>query len=156
MKKTRTKPRICLAASGGGHLTQLMKLEEAWKGHDRFYVTTTHEVREELQRHGKVYVVGECNREGPLQTLGVLGSCLKIVWKERPDVVISTGAAPACLLCIVARLFGARIIWIDSIANTEDLSLSGRIIRPLADLMLVQWPEVANRRKSAEYMGTLL
>ncbi len=150
MKKPHTKPRVCLTASGGGHLTQLMKLEEAWRQYDKFYVTTTQEVREELERHGKVYVVGECNREMPLRTLWVLVSCIRIALKERPDVVISTGAAPACLFCIVARILGARIVWVDSIANIHDISMSGRIIKPLADMMLVQWPEVAEKHKSVE------
>lgn len=156
MRKSRTKPRVCLAASGGGHLTQLMKLEKAWSSYDSFYVTTREELREALQRHGKVHIIGECNREEPLRMLWALGSCIKIALKERPDVVISTGAAPACILCIIARLLGAKIVWIDSIANIERLSLSGRIIRPLADLMLTQWQEVAEKYKSVEYVGKLL
>jgi UDP-N-acetylglucosamine:LPS N-acetylglucosamine transferase len=133
-----------------------MKLEEAWRRYDKFYVTTTQEVKEELERHGKVYVVSECNRQMPLRNLRVLASCIRIALKERPDVVISTGAAPACLFCIVARILGARIVWVDSIANIDDLSMSGRIIKPLADMMLVQWPEVAHKRKSVEYVGNLL
>ena len=156
MKKSHTKPRICLAASGGGHLTQLMKLQDAWKGYDKFYVTTGEAVREKLQKHGKVYVIGECNRNEPLRLLSVLRNCFRIAVKERPDVMISTGAAPACLLCIVARFMGARIIWIDSIANIERLSLSGRIIRPLANLILTQWQEVADKYSSVEYVGKLL
>jgi len=133
-----------------------MKLEEAWKEHERFYVTTTPQVREEIQKRGRVYIVGECNRQGPLRTLSVLITCIRIALKERPDIIVSTGAAPACLMCVVARLLGARIIWVDSIANIEGLSLSGRIIRPLAELTLTQWPEVAEKYKSVEYVGQLL
>ena len=149
--------RIGLAASAGGHLTQLRELTECWEGKDFFYVTTKEELREQLQRSGRTYIVGECNRQYPIRTLlSVLWQCRAIVLRERPDVVISTGAAPALFVCWWAKLIGAKVVWIDSIANIERLSLSGRLIRPCADLLLTQWPEVSEHDRKAEYVGALL
>jgi UDP-N-acetylglucosamine:LPS N-acetylglucosamine transferase len=109
-----------------------------------------------LQKLGRFYIIGECNREYPVRALCVLTNCIKIILKEKPDVILSTGAAPPCLLCIVGKVFGAKIVWIDSIANVDRLSLSGYIVRPFADLILTQWPQVAEKYKSVYYAGTLV
>jgi UDP-N-acetylglucosamine:LPS N-acetylglucosamine transferase len=148
--------KICLAASAGGHLTQLLKLAQSWEGHDVFFVTTGNAVANELQKRGKVYIVGECNRSMPLKTLRILWRCLKIVRKERPDVILSTGAAAGCMLCFLGKLCGAQVIWMDSITNTEKLSLSGRMVRHIANLFLVQWPQLAAKYKNVEYVGSVI
>ena len=152
----RSKLRICLAASAGGHISQLLKLAESWDGYETFCVTTTQVVRDKLSRFGEVYVVGECNREHPIRVIAVLLRCIRIVFRQRPDVVISTGAAAGCLLCFLGKMLGAKVVWIDSITNVERLSLSGRMVRYIADLFLVQWPELAGRYKRVEFVGTVV
>ena len=151
-----TRKKICLAASAGGHLMQLLKVADSWQGRDVFYVSTVPVVADKLEKLGKTYIVGECNRQHPVRTFLVMMRCLKIVLKERPDVVISTGAAPGLLLCVLARIFLAKIVWLDSIANTEKLSMSGRMIRPFANLILSQWPDVAAKYKNVEYVGAVI
>ncbi|KPJ66649.1 MAG: hypothetical protein AMJ43_07410 [Coxiella sp. DG_40] len=148
--------RICLAASAGGHLSQLTRLSDSWTGQDTFYVVTKEVVRQELQKTSRVYVIEECNRQHPLRVIQVFYRCLKIIFRERPDVAISTGAAPGFLLCLAAKMFGARIVWVDSIANIEVLSLSGRLVRSFADLFLTQWLELANHYNNVEYVGTIV
>ncbi|MCK5269829.1 MAG: hypothetical protein KAJ46_03555 [Sedimentisphaerales bacterium] len=148
--------KICLAASAGGHLSQLLKLAGSWAGRDVFSVTTTEVVRNRLGVFGKVYVVGECNREHPLRVIRVLVRCIKVVFRERPDVIISTGAAAGCMVCFLGKLLGAKVIWIDSITNVEKISLSGRMVRYIADLFLVQWPELVERYKNVEYAGAVI
>lgn len=152
----RGRLRICLAASAGGHTSQLLKLAESWNGYETFCVTTTEVVREKLSRFGTVYVVGECNRKYPLRVVKVLMQCIRILFKEKPDVVLSTGAAAGCLLCLFGKIMGAKVIWIDSITNVERISLSGRMVRYIADLFLVQWPELASRYKKVEFVGTVI
>jgi UDP-N-acetylglucosamine:LPS N-acetylglucosamine transferase len=152
----RKNPRVCLAASAGGHLSQLRKVAKAWSGFSTFWVTTGHMVSGSLGENSKVYAVGECNRDHPLRVIAVLSRCIVIALKERPDIVISTGAAHACLMCLLCKLMGAKIIWLDSITNVERLSLSGRIIRRFADLLLVQWPELAEKYPNAEYVGAVI
>jgi UDP-N-acetylglucosamine:LPS N-acetylglucosamine transferase len=152
----KNKLRICLAASAGGHISQLLKLAACWNGYETFCVTTTEVVRNKLNKLGEVYVVGECNRQHPMRVITVFLRCIRIVLKERPDVVISTGAAAGCMLCFLGKMFGAKVVWIDSITNVERISLSGRMVRYIADLFLVQWPELAGRNKKVEFVGTVI
>jgi UDP-N-acetylglucosamine:LPS N-acetylglucosamine transferase len=148
--------KICLAASAGGHLTQLLKLSAVWAGYEVFFVTTNEAVAGELRKRGTVYVVGECNRRMPLKTLRVFWKCARVVLRERPDVILSTGAAAGCMLCFIGKLGGAKVVWVDSIANVQRLSMSGRIVRPFADLFLTQWPELANEDRGIQYVGELI
>jgi UDP-N-acetylglucosamine:LPS N-acetylglucosamine transferase len=148
--------RVCLAASAGGHASELMRLQHCWTGMDCFAVVTSAVVQRQWARFGRVYVVEESNREHPLMVLRTLVSCMRITLRERPDVILTTGAAVGCLLALLGKLIGARVAWIDSIANTERLSLSGRLVRPFADLVLTQWPEVAKRYSSVECVGHIL
>ena len=148
--------KICLTASGGGHLTELLRLSDCWKVFETFFVTTVPVVQDELKQSAKVYVVGECNRQHPILVMLVFLRCLKIIIKEKPDVVISTGAAAGCMICFLAKIMKAKIIWIDSITNVEKISLSGRMVRYIADLFLVQWSELTLKYKNVEYAGTVI
>ena len=137
-------------------MSQLLKLAESWQGHETFYVTTTEVLREKLSRFGTVYVVGECNRQYPARVVRVLLRCIKILFREKPDVVISTGAAAGCILCLLGKMLGAKVVWIDSITNVEGISLSGRMVRRIADLFLVQWPDLVSRYEKVEFAGPLI
>jgi UDP-N-acetylglucosamine:LPS N-acetylglucosamine transferase len=148
--------RICLAASSGGHLTQLLKLSSCWHDSDVFFVTTGEMVKQQLEKQGPVYIVGECNYKNIFQVFRVFAKCLPIIFQNRIDMVISTGAAVGCLMCFLAKIKGAKIIWIDSITNTEKLSLSGRLVLRIADLFLVQWPGLAKQNKKIECVGQLI
>ncbi len=155
-KDKKTQLKICLVASAGGHISQLLKLAATWNGYETFCVTTTRVVRNNLSKLGEVYVVGECNRQHPIRVIAVFLRCLRIMLRERPDVVISTGAAAGCMLCFLCKMIGAKVVWIDSITNVERISLSGRMVRYIADLFLVQWPELAGRYKKVEFVGTVV
>ena len=150
------RAKICIAASAGGHLSQLLLLWPVWEEAEVVCVSTGQVVRDKLETMGKTYIVGECNREHPLKTIGVMCKCLRIVLREKPDMVLSTGAAPGFLVCFWGKVFGAKIIWVDSIANTERLSMSGRMIRPFADLILSQWRDVAAKYTNVEYVGEVI
>ena len=161
MKKSRQTHgsenlKICLVASGGGHLTELLRLSESWRQYETCFVTTVPVVRDNLQTSGNVYVVGECNRQYPMRVLRVFLKCVRIALKERPGVVISTGAAAGCMICFLAKITGARIVWIDSITNVRQISLSGKMVRCIADLFLVQWPELAKKYNKVEYLGAVI
>jgi UDP-N-acetylglucosamine:LPS N-acetylglucosamine transferase len=148
--------KICLAASGGGHLTELLRLSDSWKQFETFFITTVPVVSDNLQTSGSIYVVGECNRQHPIRVLRVFLRCVKIALKEKPDIVISTGAAAGCMMCFLAKFSGAKIIWLDSITNVERISLSGRMVRFIADLFLVQWPELAKKYNNVEFIGAVI
>lgn len=148
---------MCLAASAGGHLSQALKLEPAWGTYDCFFVTTSDAAAAQLEGKYKtqVEVVLETNRQQPLRVARMLLQCIGIIARRRPDVVISTGAAPGCILCFLGKMTGARVAWVDSIANVERLSLSGRLVRPIADVFLTQWEDLADAGRGVEYAGEL-
>jgi UDP-N-acetylglucosamine:LPS N-acetylglucosamine transferase len=153
MSKNR---RLCLAASAGGHMSQLLKLSSCWEGQDVFWVTTAEVLRSKLGKIGKVYVVGECNRQHLLKVLLVSIRCIRIILKERPDIVISTGAAVGCIMCFLGKITGAKVVWVDSITNVNKLSLSGRLVWHIADLFLAQWQQLAKQYKNIEYVGKII
>ncbi|OHB61021.1 MAG: hypothetical protein A2167_01110 [Planctomycetes bacterium RBG_13_46_10] len=148
--------RICLAASAGGHLSQLLRLSHSWKDYEVFWITTTTVVAEKLCAFGRVYTVGESNRQHLIKVIKALLRCTKIIFTEKPDIVISTGAAVGCVTCFLGKILGAKIIWIDSITNVEQISLSGKMVRYIADLFLVQWPELAEKYHNVNYEGTVI
>jgi UDP-N-acetylglucosamine:LPS N-acetylglucosamine transferase len=137
-------------------LLKLLEVSQSWPQPPAFYVTTLEVLAGKLAQQGPVYIIGECNRQHLLKAFGVLMRSLKIMIKEHPDVVITTGSLPLAMVCLCAKLIGAKIVWIDSIANIERFSLSGRMILPFADLFLTQWPELARGYKNAEYVGAIV
>ncbi|UCC30683.1 MAG: hypothetical protein JSU86_00095 [Phycisphaerales bacterium] len=148
--------KICVVASAGGHLSQILRLAESYRHRPHFFVTTGHMVTGELGERAKVYVVPEANRQNPLRLLKIVYTAIRLMVSEQPNVVISTGAAPGCLFCLIGKLLRARVIWIDSLANVERMSLSGRIVSPFADLLLVQWPHLVKRYRRVEFAGNVL
>lgn len=136
------RQRILAVASGGGHWVQLMRLRPAFDGHDVNYVTTIRGYEADVTP-ARVRVVNDANRWNKVGLLRLLLQVVWIVLRVRPQVVITTGAAPGYFAIRFAKLLGARTIWIDSIANAEELSMSGRMASHHADLCLTQWPELA-------------
>lgn len=137
-------------------LLELLEHSGNWPQAHSFFVTTLHTLAKKLEQRGRVYVVGECNRQHVLQSFAVIIRSLRIMIAEHPDAVITTGSLPLALACLCAKLVGAKIVWIDSIANIERFSLSGRMIQPFADLFLTQWPELAQRYRNVEYAGSII
>lgn len=137
-------------------LIKLLDVSGCWSHQPDFYVTTMPEVATKIMGKGPTYILGECNRKHPFRAVLVFIRGLRVVIKERPDVVITTGSLPIALMCLSAKLFGARIVWIDSIANIERFSMSGRMMRHVADLFLTQWPELAEKYNNVEYAGAII
>jgi UDP-N-acetylglucosamine:LPS N-acetylglucosamine transferase len=145
--------RVLAISSAGGHWEQLMLVRAGLDECEVVYAVTNLAVAE---RSGvAALAIPDFNAKAPVKT--ALGS-LKIaalVLRVRPDVVISTGAAPGLVAAVVGKLIGAQAIWIDSIANAHRLSLSGRLARRVADLWLTQWPHLATD-KGPHYGGAVL
>jgi UDP-N-acetylglucosamine:LPS N-acetylglucosamine transferase len=145
--------RVLAVASSGGHWVQLRRLAPAFDDHDVAYLTTDAGHRSEVSG-ARFYVVNDANR---WNKLAVARCALRILWvlvRERPTVVVSTGAAPGYLAIRFARLLGARTAWIDSVANVEELSMSGRMASVRTDLCLTQWPHLAGGQ--VRYLGAVL
>jgi len=148
--------KIGLVASSGGHLTQLLRLSYACQGYKHFFVTAGVALEPKFASSAVSYPVVKANRKSPLLLFTMLIQVAHIFLKERPDVVMSTGAAAGCLFCLMAKAFGKKVVWVDTVSHVDRLTLSGRIIINIADLFLVQWPDLAAEYKKAEYAGTLL
>lgn len=155
--------RILAIASGGGHWVQLLRLRPAWDGCEVTYASTMEgyqsEVLHDAQLRGqptpRCVILPEANR---WQKLRLLKLVVKLSWLLvwlRPDVIITTGAAHGFLAIRFGRLLGARTVWIDSIANVDELSLSGKMAGRVAEVWLTQWPHLA-QPEGPRYEGAVL
>ena len=153
-KKRARRVRVLAIASSGGHWVQLMRLRPAFEGCDMVYVTAQSNPREDLGG-AKLYRIIDANRWNKGRLARLAPRVLWLLLKERPDVIVSTGAAPGALAVIFGRLIGARTLWVDSIANAERLSMSGKLVRKWATLTLSQWPDVA-AAEGVAYRGAVL
>ena len=138
----KEQKRVLAIASGGGHWQQLMRLKPAFERQRAVYVTTNAASTVDVPG-SELFVVTDANRSRPLKLICAAFEMLFRVLSIRPNVVISTGAAPGLLAIIFGRLVGARTSWVDSIANAEEVSLSGRIATRFVHLVLTQWPHLA-------------
>ncbi|MGP1358347.1 UDP-N-acetylglucosamine--LPS N-acetylglucosamine transferase [Roseicyclus sp.] len=152
-KRTRTRPVILAVSSGGGHWIQLQRLAPAFAGAEVHYATTDLSAAEAAD--ARVHVYPDANKDTPLRLVACLLRMAWIVLRVRPDVVVSTGAAGGFLAIRLARLVGARTMFIDSIANARELSISARLALGVADRVLSQWPRVAELT-GAEYRGAVI
>lgn len=145
--------QILAISSGGGHWEQLMIISQAFGPARVTYATTIGSLAE---RTGKTAtVVSDCNRNQPIASLRCMWQTLLLVLRTRPAVVVSTGAAPGLFAIFFGKLVGARTIWIDSVANSERLSMSGKLAGRLADLWLTQWKHLAGG-DGPQYLGSVL
>ena len=146
--------KLLAVSSGGGHWVQLMRIKHAGGGWKVSYVTVHESYRAQVGDHN-FYVVNDANRWSKIALMKTAGRLGSIVWKERPDIVVSTGAAPGYIALRLGQLLGARTVWLDSIANVEQLSMSGSWVGHSADLWLTQWPHLA-RPEGPHYAGSVL
>ena len=129
------RPRLLAVSSGGGHWVQLLRIKPAFEDCEITFVTVHASYRGQVPDQ-KFYVVSDANRWSWLGLIKAACKLAWIVWNERPNIVVSTGAAPGYLALRFGHILGARTIWLDSIANVEKLSMSGRRIGHCADLWL--------------------
>lgn len=144
---------VLAIASGGGHWAQLMLLREALDGHQVTYATTMVGLAEVHGLHAEI--VPDCNRNRHGDMLRAVWTMWRLIRRVRPDAVVSTGALPGLIALAVARATGRRTIWIESIANAKELSMSGRMAVRIAHQCFVQWPDLA-RQVGATHAGAVL
>jgi UDP-N-acetylglucosamine:LPS N-acetylglucosamine transferase len=133
----------------------MLELELAWRDTDRTWVTLSSEdVGYLLNGEEVVTGYGPTPRNVPNFVRNFV-----LAWRtvrgRNPDVILSTGAALAVPFFIVGKMHGCRLVFVESLTRVRGLSLSGRLVYPLADAVFVQWPEAARRRR-ARFVGSLL
>lgn len=135
--------KVLAIASGGGHWVQLLRLRPAFEGTNLAYCSTNEAYRPEVGGHA-FHVVSDANI---WEKRAMVKMFLQVTWmmiKMRPHVVVTTGAAPGLAALIVGRVLGAKTIWVDSIANSEELSGSGKYAGRVAHVWLTQWPHLSS------------
>ena len=148
------KKKLLAVSSGGGHWVQLLRLRPAFEGCDVTYATVRPGYQRDVENASFV-LISDCNRAHKLRVVWAACSMFLLLLKVRPDVVVSTGAAPGYLAVRMARWFGAKTIWVDSIANVEELSMSGKMAGSFVTVWLTQWPHLQTPEGPACYGGVL-
>jgi UDP-N-acetylglucosamine:LPS N-acetylglucosamine transferase len=155
MMNSSQKLRVLAIASGGGHWLEMRRIMPAFEGLDVTYASVRPESREEALGR-PYYTFDNFTRFNKLGAFRSFFQIWRIVRKVRPQVVISTGSAPPLFAMALGKyLFGARTIWIDSIANVDKLSGSGHLAKWVADIWLTQWQHLAGP-KGPEFWGAVL
>jgi beta-1,4-N-acetylglucosaminyltransferase len=144
---------LLLVCSCGGHLLQLVALRPVWEHRERTWVTfDKSDARSLLADEEVVHAFGPTNRNVP-NLLRNIPLALHVIRRTRPRVILTTGAGVAVPFAWIGRLFGARVIYVESFTRIESTSLSMRMIAPVAERLYVQWPELARRYPRARYAG---
>lgn len=149
------KSKICFAASSGGHLTHLYMLKPFWQEKDRFWVTFDKKDARSLLKGERIYpCYFPTNRsiKALIKNTVIAWNVLK---KERPDLIISTGAAVAVPFFYIGKLFGAKTIYIEVFDRIDRPTLTGKLVYPAADGFVVQWEEMKHVYKKAVNLGSI-
>lgn len=147
--------KIGFIASSGGHLEELVCLKEIEEKYESFLVTEKGEFQEVRFGDNKYYTK-QINRKEKFFLLHFLGLFIKalcILIKEKPDVIITTGALVSYPFCVIAKLFRHKIIYIESFARIDTPSMTGKMVYPFADLFIVQWEELLEFYPKAKLTG---
>jgi UDP-N-acetylglucosamine:LPS N-acetylglucosamine transferase len=147
---------VMLVCSSGGHLLQLTALAAAWDDRSRVWVTfDKSDARSLLAGERIVFGRGPTNRS--IRNLFAnLVLAWRVVRRERPRALVTTGAGLAVPFAWVARLFGARVIYVESLTRFQGPSLSCRLISPVAHRLYVQWPELADKVRHGVFRGSVV
>jgi len=148
--------RIGLVCSAGGHFYELYCLESLWKKYEKFWVTFKKEDTEFLLAGERVYWAYVPTTRHFKNFWRNLILAMKILRREKPQVIITTGAGVGVPFLLVGRFLGMKTVFIESMARVRRLSLSGRLVYWLADRFLVQWPDLAQRHRRALFRGQVI
>lgn len=147
--------KVCFMASTGGHFEQIMMLKPLMEKYNSFIVTeeTKYSVSD---NNRKVYYLKQVNRQEKAFILKMfvnIYKSIKVFVKEKPDIVISTGALATIPMCLIAKLFRKKLIFIESFAKVTSPTLTGKLIYKFADQFYVQWKEMLDIYPNAIYKG---
>ena len=149
------KLRVAFAASSGGHLEQLLRLKPLMERYDSFIVTERAGYDVSVPGVDTLYL-HQVNRQEagfiPFMLLNLLGS-IKIMLARRPQVVICTGVLAMIPLCLLAKLTGGTLVYIESFAKVSSPTLSGKLLYRFADRFYVQWETMREFYPKAVCLG---
>lgn len=144
--------KVLAVASGGGHWKQLMLISPAFNHENVKYITTLDGLPEQ-NNISNYAIVQDSNKTEKFKLILTFIQVFKVFISFRPDVIVTTGAAPGFFCLVLGKLFRKKTIWVDSIANAETLSLCGRLSLKVADKTLTQWEPLVTDQ--VEYRGSV-
>ena len=142
----RKKLKVFAVASIGGHWVQLLRIAKALEKEFDVVYMSTHEKCATMVEGRVYYSMNDFSRWDFYKLFPELLHYIYIICKEKPSIVITTGAAPGLVCLFAAKICGIRTVWIDSIANVEHISFSGRIASKFASRIYTQWPSLAGNK----------
>ena len=147
--------KICFICSSGGHLTELLPVgKHIGFSRNHFWITFKNNMTENTLKGEKFYLIDDPKRN-PFTLIKTFFQSLRIYSKERPDIVVTTGAGVVVPFAIIAKLLGKKLVFIESFCRTESKSLSGRILYRFSDRFYVQWKHGLSFGKKAQFHGSV-
>lgn len=152
--------KVIFVASSGGHLSEMLKLEELFKEYNYLLVTEKTEITEKIKNNYNVEFLKYGPNRNKIKYIGILVynifKCIKILLKFKPATVVSTGAQIGGIMCFFAKMFGSKVIYIESLAKVNTLSTTGKMVYKFSNKFYVQWENLEKKYKKAEYIGRLM
>ena len=145
--------KICLVGSSGGHLTHLYMLKPFWKDKERFWVTFDKEDARSILEVEKVYSCYYPTNRNIKNLIRNIAVAWKVLRKEKPDLLISSGAAVAVPFFYLGKLMGKKLIYIEVYDRIDKATLTGKLVYPFVDCFIVQWEEQKKVYKKAINLG---
>ena len=155
------KKKVMFISSTGGHLNELLQLSPLFEKYNYTIITEKDKINENLKEKfpNRVYYLPYGTRTHLLSYIfKYIYLCLKTVYlyfKIRPKVIVTTGTHTAGPMCYLGKIFGSKIIYIETFANTNKKTATGRLIYPIADLFIVQWEEMLKLYPKAKLGGSI-
>lgn len=147
--------KICLVGSSGGHLTHLYMLKPFWKDKERFWVTFPKEDAKSILEEEKMYACYYPTNRNIKNLIKNTYLAIKILKKEKPDLIISSGAAVAVPFFYIGKLMGTKLIYIEVFDRIDKPTMTGKMVYPIADKFIVQWEEQKKVYPKAINLGSI-
>lgn len=147
--------KICCVGSSGGHLTHLYMLKPFWKDKERFWVTFDKEDARSLLEDEKMYPCYYPTNRSLKALLINAKLAWKVLRKEKPDLIISSGAAVAVPFFYLGKLFGAKTIYVEVFDRIDKPTVTGKLVYPVADKFVVEWEEMKKVYPKAVNLGSI-
>lgn len=147
--------KVCLVGSSGGHLTHLYMLKPFWENKERFWVTFDKEDARSLLKDEKMYPCYYPTNRNIKNLIRNTVLAIKVLKKEKPDLIISSGAAVAVPFFYLGKLFGAKTVYIEVFDRIDKPTLTGKLVYPVADKIIVQWEEQKKVYPKAVNLGSI-
>ncbi|WP_195454819.1 PssD/Cps14F family polysaccharide biosynthesis glycosyltransferase [Turicibacter sanguinis] len=147
--------KICFVTSSGGHLTHLMQLKPFWEDKERFWVTFNKEDSKSILKKEKKYWCYYPTNRNIKNLIKNTFLAFNVLKKEKPDMIISTGAAVAIPFFYLGKLFGIKTVYIEVYDRIDKSTITGKVVYPITDLFILQWEEQRKFYPRGEFLGGL-